>query len=437
MISFIKSIIQKFSVFFSVFRFVPYRLRLGKQYSIHTNLITDYEKLSHSEKRDFHFKKLKNLIDYAYTYNSFYKSFYDENDFKPCDFKRLEDFHKVPVVTKEALKSFCLNSRSSYSFSSFKVNTGGTSGEPLDFYLDKNAFAREWAYMHKIWSKFGYTFLDTKLSFRGKSNKGTPLKYNVVHNEYIVDAYVSYTHIVSALINLPKKTKIKYLHGYPSSIYAFCKFLNDNNINASNLFNNNLRGVFFGSEYPAPLYRELIEDILGVETVSWYGHSEMSVLAYEKNEHFTYFPFQTYGYTEVLPCDNGEGRLIGTSYYNLNSPFIRYDTGDLVTNEDYLNGILQSFKISSGRIGDFILDKNNNPISLTALIFGRHHDAFNVIDFLQIKQPTIGKAILCITSNDVISLDLFDLEHVDIEFSIEILDKPYKTRSGKVPLLIL
>ncbi|MFL7020130.1 phenylacetate--CoA ligase family protein [Vibrio cyclitrophicus] len=434
MISFLKNFIQKNSWIFYPLRFVPYSIRLGGSYKEHDELIVKYDKMTENEKELFHFQKLKQLLDFVYLNNEFYRSFYDSKGYHPSQFNKLSEFSLVPIVTKSDLKKFQLEKRSQTNSSPLKVNTGGTSGEPLEFYLDKRAFAREWAYMHKIWSTLGYSYLDTKLTFRGKNNGGEPLRYNVVHNEYIVDAYVSFDVVVKAIDVL--KSEIKYLHGYPSSIYAFCMFLREHEIDGRELFGNKLKGVLLGSEYPAPKYRELIEATLKVPTISWYGHSEMSILAYEQGEDFTYFPFQTYGYTEAVKCISGESKLIGTSYYNYNSPFVRYDTGDRITDEEFESGILKSFKISSGRVGDIIFDKNGNPISLTALIFGRHHDAFNVIEFLQVFQSKDGFATLCITSINPVNIDMFDLKNIDMDFEIKIMETPFKTAAGKVPLLI-
>lgn len=436
MINKLKHFIQEYSWIFSPFRFVPYNVRLGAQYNMHNELITRYDEMTKEEKELFHYKKLKEIIDFAYSKNKFYKSFYDLMGYHPSEFKKLSDFSNVPIVTKSDLKKFHLEERSQSNNSSFKVNTGGTSGEPLEFYLDKNAFSREWAYMHKIWSTLGYSYLDAKLTFRGKNNNGKPLRYNVIHNEYIVDAYVSFELIAKAVDTLTKKTKIKYLHGYPSAIYAFCKFLKENDIDAKKLFDNKLQGVFFGSEYPAPKYRKLIEDVLKVPTLSWYGHSEMAILAYEKSEAFEYYPFQTYGYTESIKSSSGDSKLVGTSYYNYNSPFIRYDTGDRICDEQYESGVLRLFKIASGRVGDIIFDKNGNPISLTALIFGRHHKAFNVIDFLQVRQSKNGFATLCVTSKLPVSIDMFDLKNIDMDFNVQVFETPFKTSAGKVALLI-
>ncbi|WP_322803503.1 hypothetical protein SO574_01155 [Vibrio alfacsensis] len=436
MINFIKQKVQKHSDLFSLFRFVPYGMRLGSSYGKHKKLILKYDEMSLKEKEEFHFKKLKRVIEFAYENNHFYRDFYDLKNFHPSQFRQLSDFDKVPVVTKDDMKRYDIDMRSSKHNSPFRVNTGGTSGKPLGFYLDKKAFAREWAYMHNVWSKIGYSFLDLKLTFRGKNNNGIPLRYNVIHNEYVVDAYVSHDKIVESIRKLCSKKTVKYLHGYPSSIYEFCMYLKNNSICASSLFGGNLQGVFLGSEYPAKIYRDVIESVLMVPTISWYGHSEMSVLAYEKEKNFHYQPFQTYGFTEALRLNENESKLIGTSYYNFNSPFIRYDTGDLICHEEYDSSILKSFKISSGRVGDVVFDHQGSPISLTALIFGRHHKAFDIIDFIQVKQPKNGVAILYVSSQYEVSVDMFDLANIDMTFDVIVNKSPIKTKAGKVPLLI-
>lgn len=151
MINAIKNFIQDNSRLFSLFRFIPYKFRLGSSYTEHSQLMNEYNEMTKDEKELFHYNKLKDLIEFAYFHNDFYRSFYDEAGYHPSKFKKLSDFSNVPIVTKSDLKKFRLENRSHANNSPFKVNTGGTSGEPLEFYLDNKAFAREWAYMHKIW----------------------------------------------------------------------------------------------------------------------------------------------------------------------------------------------------------------------------------------------------------------------------------------------
>ncbi|MBY8108412.1 hypothetical protein KW456_14870 [Vibrio fluvialis] len=430
----IKEIVQKNSKYLKFLKYVPFKFRLGKHYKIHCDLIIEYQKYSNSEKERFHFEKLSEIVNYVYHNNEFYRQFYDKNNFHPSMFRTLNDFNKVPIVTKEDLKLYSIFERSEKRAGDLLVNTGGTSGEPLAFYLDKYAFAREWAYMHEIWGKLSYSPTDLKLTFRGKKNKFSALEYNVIHNEYVVDAYLPFDDVITEIKNLVKVEKIKYIHGYPSSIYEFCRHCLKENIDVCSLFNGEVKGVFLGSEFPLPKFRNLIETSFKAPSISWYGHSEMAVLAYEKNLSFVYSPFQTYGFVESAPFESDNNKLIATSYYNKSSPFIRYDTGDLIKDEVFNNKILESFKISSGRNGDFIEDASGKLISLTALIFGRHHAAFENADFIQVYQSKPGHITIYLTSRDDISVSMFDFNGVNISFEIIMLESPFKTKAGKVPL---
>ncbi len=435
--SLLKNIVEKNSSLLTGLRYVPFKFRLGTSYTDHCSLIGIYSDLSIEQKEAFHFDKLKTILFDAYNNNPFYRYFYDLHSYNPHDFTSLEFFRDVPIVSKSILKEYDIKKRSCNRKGALLVNTGGTSGKPLDFYLDRGAFSREWAYMHNIWMNLDYSYLDYKLTFRGKDNKGIPLKYNVIHNEFIVDSYVSPQDLLNALYELNDKYEVKYIHGYPSTIYAFCKYLKEQNICPHSLFNGALKGVFFGSEYPAPLYRDLVENILQVPTISWYGHSEMCILAYEKGSKFTYHPFQTYGFTESVEiAGHSESHLVGTSYYNNCSHFIRYDTEDLITDETFEGKVLSSFKISKGRLGDFIFDKDNNPISLTSLIFGRHHKCFDKIDYIQVQQPKVGHATLLVTTKNKVSKSDFYLDNIKMEFEVKIIQHPIRTASGKLPLLI-
>src|SRR5690606_29264958 len=101
---------------------------------------------------------------------------------------------------------------------------------------------------------------------------------------------------------------------------------------------------------------------------------------------------------------------------------------------------LEKFKIKEGRLGEFVLDKNNNKIPLTGLIYGRHHKLFNVSEHLQIFQPVKGEMIIIYTTSKEINendaKELFDSSSVDIIVSFKKVTKPILTKSGKINLLV-
>lgn len=294
-------------------------------------------------------------------------------------------------------------------------------------------------HMHHIWAKLGYKPSDLKIVFGGRSDLNEVVEYDVVRNHFAIDIYADYKLVAEKLKKVLRKHTIKYLHGYPTSIYDFAMFCKNQDPELQEILAKHLKGVFFGSEYPHAHYRDVIEQVFDVKTISWYGHTERAVLAYEKHDKFKYEPFQTYGFTEALKLDDGNHQLIGTSYYNFASPLIRYNTNDIISDIESDNGILRCFKITKGREGEFVIDRDGKKINLTGLIFGRHHDIFNHSKFIQVKQTDIGKIEVHFVSNDLKehgAKDLFDSRNLNLDISFVKREEPFRTQSGKVNLLI-
>ncbi|NQZ48909.1 MAG: CoF synthetase [Moritella sp.] len=428
----IKKVIESLPAWLgSIIAALPFKYRLGESY-------TNY-KLSASNLPCINnvFLQVKQLVLLCESDIPFYKNFYKKHNFTSEQLNSFEDLQLIPIVTKDDLQQFEFEQRVVNSSKGMITNTGGTSGQPLKLLLDKQAHSREWAHMHTIWEKLGYKTSSIKLTLRGMNLGDKPLNYNFIHNEFQVNAYCDFYKVALALEKTLKKHKIEYLHGYPSGIYEFIKQLDADYPLILDKLKENLKGVFFGSEYPAPIYRDYIESKLSIPTMSWYGHTEMAVLAYEKEKPFVYHPFQSYGFTESVEID-GQQHLIGTTIHNEIGPLIRYDTGDIIEPLAYKNGLLESFKITEGRTGEFVTDKNGRNISLTALIFGRHHDIFGSADFIQVQQSEVGQLIIFVTTNNptLNCAALFDSQGIEMDINFEIVNKPFKTKAGKVPLIV-
>jgi len=414
---------------------------LGRSYTRFRREIERFPNRNTEQKRTYIFERVRRITRHAYQNVPFYRAYYDERNFHPGQLKHFDDLQEIPIVTKSDLRNTPLSERSVPERGRMQANTGGTTGEPLNFYLDANAFTREWAHMHHIWKTLDYDKTDLKMTFRGKNIGDQAYAYNVVHNEYIVNGYRPLSSLSGELLVLAEQKDFRYLHGYPSAIYEFARYCESACSKLADVLKHTLEGVLLGSEYPAPVYREKIEHVFATPTLSWYGHSEMAILAYEEREPFVYEPMQTYGYCEAIPS-GGEYRLVGTTYHNTASPFIRYDTGDRVDKVKTGNGLLREFQIATGRIGDFIVDKKGHRISLTALIFGRHHEIFNWARFVQVRQVEPGEATVVVTRpmeerGEVEDWStLFDSNGVDISFDFEVRDEPVRTSQGKIQLLL-
>lgn len=429
----IKNLVSKLPYFpFSTLALVPFKFRLGKNYQISSEYLYELDSLNLVNLLDALLYNLSNIKRYAEQSIPFYNEFYKYSNYFNCDLVDFDEWNSLPLLSKEDIR------KSLFSFNgTYKINTGGTTGEPFAFYIDKNAWAREWAHMHFIWGLKGYHYTMPKITLRGKDLGSKLIQYNVIHNEFIVNTYKDFSERKNALklAELIKIRKIKFAHGYPSAIYnTFLELessLNYSEIEELKLF---LKVSLFGSEFPVNYMTRYLEEIWGLDYISWYGHSEMCILAYDEHKDNNYIPFYSYGFPEVV---NGE--LVGTSYHNTDMPLIRYRTGDLVEGK-YENGLLKSFSIKEGRSGDFIEDKSGKKIPLTGLIFGRHHKAFETFDYVQVRQIQPGQVVIYVTDKrGLFSQSIqsqFDFSNVDIDFTFEKIQNPILSKAGKFKLKI-
>jgi phenylacetate-CoA ligase len=420
--------------------YVPNFLRVGFGYLGELKAITAAEKSEPHVLEHQLFGNLQRLLRHAVEKVEFYRDFYRSKGFAPDDFKKLEDWNAVPIVTKRDFQQFTLEARCASGVTGILSNTGGTSGEPLAFRLARNATQMEWAHMHTLWEARGYRSSHLKLRFGGVYfNSSSPIIYHPRHNEYIVNANSPMSQVVQAVLAISASRLFRWVHGYPSLVAEFARAL-ELNVEGSNIFRQRLFGVLLGSEFPAAVYREPIAKILSSNIVSWYGHSEMAVLAGESAEGI-YQSLPTYGYAEAVGIEGGqEHRLICTSLHNFTHPFIRYDTGDLIRPVSNIGGSL-AFRVTDGRIGDFVVDRKGCRLPLTSIIFGRHHAAFDDLLHLQVRQDVPGTITLLIVPRSM-AVDLvemkkgIDFKGLDIDWQIKLVSSPIRTKNGKIKLKV-
>jgi len=422
---------------------IPYSTRpgLGKVYKAQRDAIISFQKSTTEEKTSFVFGQFKKVFDYAYHNVPFYNWLYRREGLKPEDVRSFDDIKFVPIITKDDLLAVPLQERSSVSDKTLLVNTGGSSGKTLSFYMDPSRFGNEWAHIHYIWGHLGYKPSMLKLSFDGRVNLEDAIKYDFIRHSIRYNIYQDPEIAGKMLIKLLQYRPIYFLHGYPSAIYNFACYCESENTPLVNALRKSLMGVFLNSEFPSENYRSKIESVFNVHTQSFYGHTETCVMAYEGRQKFEFDVLQTYGFAEAVERGSNV-HLIGTNYFNFNSPFIRYDTGDVIGNLGYYDKkLLSQFSIINGRVGDFIEDKVGNRIPLTGLIFGRHHELFNVCKHVQIGQKAPGRATVFYVLKPNVTLEkpireYFDDSKVLVDFSFRERKAPILTKAGKVNLLV-
>ena len=423
------------------FSYIPYSIRpmVGSSYRKHLSEINMFDCMTVQEKQSYIYKKVYCIVDNAFHKVDFYKYFYSKNGFNISMLKSFDDIKRIPIVTKQDLLEYSLERRTNMAVDKFLVNTGGSSGYTLSFYVQPSQIGNEWAHIHKMWSLLGFKQSDLQLFMVGRSEVRNGVDYEFARHCISLDIYKPFSETAPLLVKKLENNPCYYLHGYPSVLSAFADYCeSDKRLLA--LLRGKLRGAFLNSEFPLPMYRDKIEKVFEIPTQSFYGHTERCVMAYESERKLRYIPFQTYGYAEAIPNEDRHFDLVGTSYFNFASPLIRYNTKDIIDNPEYENEILKGFDIFEGRSGQFIEDNNGRQVPLTGLIMGRHHTIFDMVSHIQVTQKEKGKATILyvpIDGKEIINPEkMFDSSNVDVTFDFKCLLAPIRTVSGKVNLLV-
>jgi phenylacetate-CoA ligase len=338
----------------------------------------------------------------------------------------IEQFRHLPVIDKNTIierNAEFINPLLEYK--KIKANTGGSSGNPLEFYLEKRVSRpKEKAHFDWYWSHYDYKPNDKVLMIRGMPLSNNRLfEYRAIDNIFILSCYtINESNIVQVLKEI-NRFNPHFIHAYPSSLKVVVSLLE----NHKNDIAVSVKAIFLGSEYLSDIDREYFEKFFNTKVANWYGHSERLIhggnCPYSNEYHF----YPAYGYLELLDDQNNEitiqgteGRIVATGFDNKVMPFIRYDTGDLGVLSDKttcqcgFKGI--SLARIAGRSHDIIVLSDDTQVSLTAFIFGQHLESFKRIREMQVIQPVKGEIELRIVRNP-------DFTNKDEESTKKILTK--------------
>ena len=317
------------------------------------------------------------------------------------------------------------------------MNTGGTTGQPMSFYVDKEALGREWAHIHYLWKQYGYKSNKLMITALGKKIGDKPFVYHAVNNEFLINPVIGGVKDYLKLFELIIKYKIHFFQGYPSNIYKIMKDMKAVlSLSDFEILTSYLQICFLSSESTPQYMQDFLQKDCKLKLVTWYGHSEMCIFACDKDCENNYIPMYSYGFPEEI-----NGKLVGTSTFNFDMPLIRYETDDVVSAKYNSLGYMSSFKMLKGRESDYIIDKFGKKISLTTNVFGQHHKIFNLCDFVQVIHDKQGELIFLISGlvpeeKKYNFFEFFDLDGFDFDFEFKEVSKPIRSKRGKLKLRI-
>ncbi len=435
---------------------IPPAWWLGRSFGENCRFVREAQWWPADRAKEYQLARLRETLTPAYEHTEFYRRTFDRVGFRPQALRTLDDMTRLPPIDKsvvaENLADMCTRSVDARDVD--YISTGGTSGTPLQFYIDASRSSVEYAYLTTSWERAGYRLGMPMAVLRGRMVKpdrnGLRHEYDpILRHHYYSNFHMTADNMAQYLRHI-RGIGPCVLHAYPSSAHALAGYM----LAAGEPALCNIRAILLESEPDYPHQRETMEKAFGVRVFSSYGHSEKCVLAAQCEHGGSYHVWPTYGYFELLDEQGTpittvgqEGEIVGTGFINTVMPFIRYRTGDYAT---YMgercetcgrqHTVLRDIKGRWPQGG--LIAADGSVVSMTAL--NVHDDTFRNVREYQFHQSSPGKATLCVVPTS--TLDAQEKQRIlanmnrrlqgQVVLDLEARTELVKTARGKQPRVI-
>jgi phenylacetate-CoA ligase len=292
---------------------------------------------SRDELTEFQNRRLREVVKTAYEKTKYYREVMDESGIAPDDIRSGEDLRKLPILTKEVVRSrgedMLTGPKASRGW--LHGHTSGTTGSPLSLWYDRKTAVATNAVdaRHKQWGGLGPgdwigLFLGRMIVSPTRTKPPFWQTNYFQRQVWFSSFHLSEEHLPSYVSEIQRRG-LRFLEGYPSTLFILGRHLLQRGERLQ------MKAVFTSSETLHAIQREVIETAFGCSIHDFYGLAERVIFAGECEHHQGKHLSEEYGITEVVdqhgePVPLGEpGALVGTSLHNEAMPLIRYQTSDV------------------------------------------------------------------------------------------------------------
>ena len=285
----------------------------------------------------------------------------------------------IPFQTKKVISENRERMRSETASSLTRSNTGGSTGEPLIFYLGKRRISADVAAKLRATRWWGVDIGDREVVIWGspveltKQDRVRQLRDSLFKTR-LLSAFEMSEEVMDRYLAFIAGFRPLHVFGYPSSIYLLCAHARKKGVALDRL---GVKVVFCTSERLYDYQRELISGTFAAPVANGYGGRDAGFIAHEcpsgrmhiTDENIIVEIISPSG--EVLPVGES-GEIVVTQLESGEFPFLRYRTGDIgaLSAEGCPCGRgLTVLKSVEGRSTDFIVTPDGRVMHGLALIY--------------------------------------------------------------------
>jgi phenylacetate-CoA ligase len=278
----------------------------------------------------------------------YYREAFARLGLRPSALSSLADLASYPLLTKPLIRAHTAELKSERAGPLKRYNTGGSSGEPLVFYMGKDRIS------HDVAAKWRATrWWDVDIGDREIVVWGSPVELGAqdrlrnlrdkLFRSELLPAFEMSAANLDRFVERIRVVRPTMLFGYPSSLSLIATHAERRGVRLDNL---GIRVVFVTSERLYDHQRERIGRVFGCRVANGYGGRDAGFIAHECPAGGMHLSAEDI-VVEILdaqgrPAEPGAaGEIVVTHLATRDFPFLRYRTGDI--------GVLGSSPCSCGR----------------------------------------------------------------------------------------
>ena len=324
-------------------------------------------------------ERLRALLAHAAAHVPYYRDLFAHQGFDPAQVRSTRDLQALPFLAKADIRAHGDRLRADDARGLARFNTGGSSGEPLIFFIGRERVSHDVAAKWRATRWWGVDIGDREIVVwgspieLGSQDRARQWRDRLMRTE-LLPAFEMSDDKVDGFIARIRARRPAMLFGYPSAIHHIAQRAQARGQRLDDL---GMRVVFVTSERLYDHQREAIGRAFGAPVANGYGGRDAGFIAHECPHgamHVTAEDIVVEIVDEqgrVQPPGKA-GEIVVTHLATRDFPFIRYRTGDVGSLRDGGCACGRGLPVLAdlqGRSTDFIVAADGTVMHGLALIY--------------------------------------------------------------------
>ncbi|MBK6357209.1 MAG: phenylacetate--CoA ligase family protein [Betaproteobacteria bacterium] len=324
-------------------------------------------------------ERLRALLTKTGKHVPYYRDCFKNLGFDPQKIESLADLQKFPFLTKAVIRAEGDRMKSDIAQGLARFNTGGSSGEPLIFFIGTERVSHDVAAKWRATRWWDVDIGDPEIVVWGSpielgtQDKVRAIRDKLMRTELMPAFQMNETNLDQFVARICKR-RPKMLFGYPSAISHIAAHAQKRGVPLNNL---GVKVVFCTSERLYDHQREAISSAFGCPVANGYGGRDAGFISHECPAGGMHVTSEDI-IVEIIDDDGNlqpaglAGEIVVTHLATSDFPFIRYRTGDigiLGTEKCTCGRSLPLLKEIQGRSTDFVITTDGTVMHGLALIY--------------------------------------------------------------------